>query len=95
MRRTGRGEGVLSVIAIVSYPFAFPTRTETDATDWLPYRSYLLFISLSSIFERERNDAIPFFPFALFPPAGSLLLADIKCSPVRRAWDVRAAAMMA
>ena len=35
------------------------------------------------------------FPFALPNPVGSLLLADLKCSPVRRACDVRAAAMMA
>lgn len=36
-----------------------------------------------------------FFSLALPPLPGSLLPASLKCSPVRRAWDVRAAAMMA
>lgn len=36
-----------------------------------------------------------FFSLALPHLVGSLLPANLKCSPVRRAWDVRAAAMMA
>lgn len=36
-----------------------------------------------------------FFSLALPHLVGSLLLADLKCSPVRLAWDVRAVAMMA
>lgn len=36
-----------------------------------------------------------FFSLALPHLVGSLLPASLKCSPVRRAWDVRAAAMMA
>lgn len=61
MRRTGRGDGVI-VIILASLLF-LSHGAETTVVGELSCRSCLLFISLSSMLKRERNDAIPFLSF--------------------------------
>lgn len=95
MRRTGRGDGLPVVVLCVPHSPFYRGRRRRRRVD-CPIALACLFISLSSIFEWARNDAIPFIYRPVPPPSSALLcLRPSYSPPPSGSWDEWTVAMIA